>query len=143
MEFSGSVLTPGQMNKAGTKAMPGKLLCLSKSFSRTDHIPMDLTVSTPKTWISFGDSLLFLCWMPKSWNVLEEPGFSSSFLSCPTSQWHPEGAMVLPSGEFLIHSSSHVLSSRSGLGQGIPSPFPASGNSFPQFWMALGTSPPS
>lgn len=56
MEFSGSVLTPGQMNKAGTKAMPGKLLCLSKSFFRTDHIPMDLTVSTPKTWISFGDS---------------------------------------------------------------------------------------
>lgn len=84
MEFSGSGQTPEQINKAGSKAMPGKLLGLSKSFSRTDHIPMDLTMSTPKTWISFGDPLLFLCLMAKSWNVLEEPGFFSSFLCCPS-----------------------------------------------------------
>lgn len=109
MEFSGSVLTPEQINKAGTKAMPGKLPSLSKSSSKPDHIPMDLTVSSPMTWISFGDSLLFLCLLAKSWNVLEEPGFSSSFLCCPTARWLPEGAMVLPSGEFLTHSTPDVL----------------------------------
>lgn len=58
---------------------------------------MDVTTSHPKSRISFGASLIFLCLRAKSWKVLEGAGFfsSSSSRRCPTPRRRrcPEGAM--------------------------------------------------
>lgn len=87
MEFCGPVL-----QKAGTGALPRLGSCWA--FPRA--VPA-ATTSHPKSRISFGASVIFLCLRAKSWKVLEGAGFSSSSSSrrCPTPRrrWCPEGAV--------------------------------------------------
>lgn len=123
------MLAPEQINKAGTKGTPGKLLCLSKSFSR---IPMDLTKSQSQN-------------LDHLWRFPALPLLDGKTSECFRRSWvfllqHRDGIQRVPWSFPPKNSSSTAAQMFSHQGQDSGKAFPAL---FLRFWVVLGSSAPS